>query len=278
MTPDFTHKIFNAEVPPPDTAWENIAAELDKMGSGFVHKVAEASIEPPATVWQNVAIAINAPRQKKIIPLNKTWVKWAAAAAIIGVIAIGTINYFNSNNRNSLVSNGKGDPKNEANISPSTSNNANETTSPGNAVALNPGAPLADNGGSLPPKKGPSTNRNNPSLKVRHALIESVGIEKQDLVGTESDPRISNNISSTPGTFIPPPDYFTVTAPNGEKVRISSKFSDAVASLYGGDNVDYFWKLRFDSWKSKLMTNPSFIPSAGNFLDIAELKDMLKEQ
>jgi hypothetical protein len=69
-----------------------------------------------------------------------------------------------------------------------------------------------------------------------------------------------------------------VTAPNGEHVRISSKFSDAVTSLIGGDNVDYFWKSRFDSWKSKLMTNPSFIPSAGNFLDIAELKDLLKEQ
>ena len=275
MTPNFTHKILDAEIPPPDSAWEHIAAELDKLGgSGFVHKVAEASIEPPPMVWQNVASALNSPRGKTI-PLSRPWMKWAAAAAILGIIAVLTI----TNSKNNLVSSGKVDPRNERNVSPSTSINANESSLAGVSPSLIPGTRLADNERQLPLKRSLFTNNNLPeSPQVRHATIESAGIEKQDLLGSESESRLSNNIPSTPATFIPAPDYFVVTAPNGEKVRISSKFSDAVASLYGGDNIDYYWKWRFDSWKSKLMTNPSFIPSAGNFLDIAELKDMLKEQ
>ena len=277
MTPNFTHKLLNAEIQPPDSAWEHIAAELDKLdGSGFVHKVAEASIEPPPMVWQNVASALNSPRAKTI-PLNSPWVKWAAAAAIIGVIVVVAINYLNSGDRNSLVSAGKGEPKNETNVSPSTSNNSNES-SPGTSASVNPDTRLADNIRPLTKRIEPRTTRNQTQVPVRHATIESAGIEKQELLGSDGEPRLNNNIPSNSATFIPAPDYFVVTAPNGEKVRISSKFSDAVASLYGGDNIDYYWKWRFDSWKSKLITNPSFIPSAGNFLDIAELKDMLKEQ
>ena len=277
MTPNFTHKILNAEVLPPDSAWEHIAAELDKLeGSGFVHKVAEASIEPPPTVWQNVASALGSPRAKAI-PLSRAWVKWAAAAAIIGVIAIVAINYVNSNNQSGTVSAGTVEPKNETNISPSTSNNSSPS-SPGTSGTLNPDSRLADNIRPLARRTETRTTNVQSQSKVRHATIESAGIEKQEFLGSESEPRLSNNIPSTSATFIPAPEYFVVTAPNGEKVRISSKFSDAVTSLYGGDNIDYYWKWRFDSWKSKLMTNPSFIPSAGNFLDIAELKDMLKEQ
>jgi len=277
MTPNFTHKILHAEIQPPDSAWEHIAAELDKLdGSGFVHKVAEASIEPPPLVWQNVASALNA-SQTKTIPLNRPWMKWAAVAAIVGAIAIVAINFLNSTNRDSLVSEGKGESKNETNVTPSTSDNSNES-SPGTSASLNPDTRLADNVRPLTKRSEGQTTRGQSQFPVRHAAIESAGIEKQELLGSENEPRLSNNIPPTSATFIPAPDYFVVTAPNGEKVRISSKFSDAVASLYGGDNIDYYWKWQFDSWKSKLITNPSFIPSAGNFLDIAELKDMLKEQ
>ena len=94
----------------------------------------------------------------------------------------------------------------------------------------------------------------------------------------ESQPNVSDNVSASSAKYIPPPDYYVVTAPNGEKTKISTKFSNAVASLMGGDNVDYLWKSRFDNWKTKLISSPSFIPAAGNFLDIAELKDLIKEQ
>lgn len=276
MTSNFTNKVLNAEIPPPDSAWDNIAAQLNKLdGSNFVHKVAEASIEPPATVWENVATVLGS-HQSKTIPLNTRWVKWMAAAAIVGVIAVVAINYMNSERRNNLVSAGKVEPKNDAKDSISPIPHGNEGSSPATSSSLSSGTQLADNGTQI--KKASAANGNKSQIPVRHATIESAGLETQDMLRSDGEPRVSNNVPSTPGTFIPAPDYYLVTAPNGEKVKISSKFSDAVTVLYGGDNVDYFWKSRFDSWKSKLMTNPSFIPSAGNFLDIAELKDMLKEQ
>ena len=279
MTPNFAHKLLNAEIAPPESVWEKIATGLDKSeGSGFVTKVAEASVEPPASVWQRVADAISTPQLARRTPIGRNWVKWAAAAVVVGLIVVIGFNLFKPDIPQSVTSADQAQPKNETNVTPSAGNNTNDASSGGATSPLDPNKTLADNNGSLIPRRGSSRDRTPTKNPVRHASIESVEIEKQDVLSSEGEPRVSNNVSSTPANIIPAPEYFVVTAPNGEKVRISSKFSDAVASLYGGDNVDYYWKWRFDSWKSKLMTNPSFIPSAGNFLDIVELKDMLKEQ
>ena len=278
MTPNFTHKILSAEIPPPDSAWDKIAAELEKLeGSGFIHKVSEASIDPPSSVWQRVANALEGSSPAKRISINRPWIKWAAAAIAAGLVIFTWINYLNQEKPN-LVS-GKGNElKNSTNSSTVPPSNGNDASSGGASTTLSPNTQLSDNIGPNTSKKLLSSNRGQTNLRLRHASIESAGIENQNKLAPESEPRVSNNVSSTSTNLIPAPDYYFVTAPNGEKVRISSKFSGAVTSLFGGDNVDYLWKSRFDSWKSKLMTNPSFIPSAGNFLDIAELKDMLKEQ
>ena len=279
MSTNFAHKILNADIPPPASAWEKIAAELDKQAAtGFVHKVADASIEPPASAWQKIASAIDAlPVQGKRISINRGWVKWTAAAVLIGLVAIAAINFFNTGIETNQVNASKVEPEKNTTV-PSTQPDTNSTADEITATTLNPNTQLADNVQPSNPRRARSTSGTQPQLRVRHASIESAGMERENLLVAEAEPLVNNNVSTTPANIIHAPDYFVVTAPNGEKVRISSKFSEAVTSLYGGDNVDYLWKLRFDSWKSKLMTNPSFIPSAGNFLDIAELKDMLKEQ
>jgi hypothetical protein len=279
MTPNFAHKLLNAEIPPPDSAWHKIASELDKLeGTGFVHKVTEASINPPEEVWKKVAAALDPPRTAKTFTLSRTWVKWTAAALVFGIIAVTAFNFLASDKNRNSVTAGTSETKNDTALTPRRNNNNSDASSTGAASSITSSVGLADNGRQLPSRKGSLAARDQSQNPPRHAVIESAGIEKQDFLNTEAEPRISSNVSSTPANIIPAPEYFVVMAPNGEKVRISSKFSDAVTSLYGGDNVDYFWKTRFDSWKSKLMTNPSFIPSAGNFLDIVELKDMLKEQ
>jgi hypothetical protein len=81
--------------------------------------------------------------------------------------------------------------------------------------------------------------------------------------------------------------YITITSPNGEQTRISSKFLHIISTL--NDDVepqDYFdfmmqenslWKIRFSEWKEKFMTQASLIPTATSFTDILELKDLLME-
>ncbi len=279
MTNNLSHKILNAEIPPPDSVWDLIAAELDKVDHpSFVTKINNASVAPPATMWNKIANALNE-SHTAVVPLtNKRWIKWTAAAVVVGLILFSASLLFNNGgnqggNEETQTVSGK-QPNPSIPLNPST-NKSNIQIIVDNAI-ISAGTKLAINERS--DIKGRNESDRRPGLPIRPALVEPSGFEKLQARPTESESKISNNVSSTSANFIPPPDYFVVTAPNGERVRISSKFSDAVATLVGGDNIDYFWKLRFDSWKSKLMSNPSFIPTGGNFLDIAELKDMLKEQ
>jgi hypothetical protein len=83
-------------------------------------------------------------------------------------------------------------------------------------------------------------------------------------------------------------NYISVTGPNGEQTRISTKFANYLMYLNkdGGDNEEYidylirnsnFWKTRFEQWRNKILQQASFIPSSTNFFDIIELKELLKD-
>lgn len=82
-------------------------------------------------------------------------------------------------------------------------------------------------------------------------------------------------------------NYITVTGPNGEQTRMSSKFLPLLGSMNSNlESLDYFqfwlndnniWKLRFNEWRDRMMKQPNFIPTATNLLDILELKEFLQE-
>jgi len=101
-----------------------------------------------------------------------------------------------------------------------------------------------------------------------------------------------NNLASTVAGAInignrPLNNYLTITGPNGEKIKVSSKFSKLVNYLKEKDpsREDYlenvikegaFWKEKFKEWGDK-MTNNNLAPTPGNFFDIIELSNTIKE-
>jgi hypothetical protein len=76
-------------------------------------------------------------------------------------------------------------------------------------------------------------------------------------------------------------NYITVTSPNGQQTRISSKFLPVLSYLAGhaSSSIDtYGWKSKIEQWKKRLLEDPDFIPAAGNFMDLPELTDVFNEQ
>jgi hypothetical protein len=274
MASNFIHKLMHAEIPPPESAWDKIAAELEKSdANSFVHKLRNASVEPPVSVWPKVLGSFD-----EIKPagtggiLAKGWFKWSAAAVLVGLVAITALFLFNSSNSssNKAARNEQPAKQSPSTVQPKQADTQNRKED--NSIVVSDEAAIAEQASA---KNRPAPRKKNNTTRVKYAVVES-----SELPGPvyENDPRVINNVPVSSANYIPAPDHYVVTAPNGERVRISAKFSDAVTSLFGGDNVDYLWKSKFDSWKTKLISNPSFMPAAGNFLDIAELKDLLKEQ
>jgi hypothetical protein len=277
MAYNFIHRILNAKIPPPESAWEKIAAEMDKSKAiTFPEKISAASIEPPSSLWDTISLALDkSGSSKKSVPVASL-LKWTAAAVIAGLVILSATYFFSSQNDKQHIATTK---MNSPVKSDSGVNKENQQQGSANSTINNSVSIASENVTEANNSKGKRAGKSRKSfLPVRYATIENTGTDNtiDQLKGSQAN--IRDNVSPEEAKYIPAPDYFVISAPNGERVRLSSKFSDAVASLMGGDNVDYNWKSKFDNWKTKLISNPSFIPAAGNFLDIAELKDLLKEQ
>lgn len=77
---------------------------------------------------------------------------------------------------------------------------------------------------------------------------------------------------------MPPKDerYIIVTNPNGQKTRISSKFTDYVGSIYQNTEQNPDWSRKFSEWR-EIMQNKALTPATPNFLDVIEMSDFLEQ-
>jgi hypothetical protein len=72
-----------------------------------------------------------------------------------------------------------------------------------------------------------------------------------------------------------------VTGPNGKQTRISSKFLSCLGYINSRSSENDARGSRciskFDEWRERLIAEPGFIPTANNFFDIFELKDLVQD-
>ena len=276
MSENFTNKILMAEIQPPDNFWSRIAEELDaSKQKDFVQKLAGAEIFPPATAWENIQSRITY-SEVPVVPMRSKWVKYAVAAVTIGVVAIAAFFLLNTNKQSSnIVSTEQPDTNSVAN------KNDQPVASPENGNSDNIGLATAvtpDNTNTSPRviTKRASSNSSN----VRYASVEPV--QTGNLADQISDPTqgVNENIPAAMKASIPAPEYYTIQAPNGQPVKISARFSGAANYFFSSDDKsdNSTWKAKLENWRNKLMSNPSFIPSASNFLDILELRELMKDQ
>lgn len=96
---NLSQKLQNLQVAAPVLAWENISGELDDEKSFEIigKKLSSVAVAPPADVWGKIQenLSITLPVTKKeapVIPLKIRISKYAAAAAVIGILVLSA--YF----------------------------------------------------------------------------------------------------------------------------------------------------------------------------------------
>ena len=116
MSYNFIHRILNAEIPPPESSWDKIASSLDTGGAtGFVEKLSLAVIEPPTTVWHQIATALDTTRDERKGAVMGNWMRWSAAAIVVGIIVVSVSYFFNAH---TTTKNFAGTSTDKTNVSP----------------------------------------------------------------------------------------------------------------------------------------------------------------
>ena len=296
MSVSLQNKLQQFEVAPPPSVWDKISSQLDNE---FVpaditvsSKLSDASLPAPAGMWDKINAELSSAEQElqsiqdsvvteknNTIPLYR---RIAVAAIIIGLLCTAGIYFLNSNKTGEMAAVPKG--KAPTVVIDNT---------PPSLATITPPAIVARRIESRSPKKRnnnesviPAQPEESTSVPDEAPLYDLHTVSALQPVSVSGPPLRDNkgNIILDASLISNPEDeYIVITGPNGKQTKISSKFLSCLgymnASLSSND-IDprgLRCKTQFEEWRKKILAQPGFIPTANNFFDIFELKDMLQE-
>ncbi|MBL7699820.1 MAG: hypothetical protein JNK79_16755 [Chitinophagaceae bacterium] len=295
MPGSLQNKLQQYEVTPPPAVWNKIAEQLDQefvSGDSIISKkLDDASVNPPQAIWNMIDAELHnqpaAAEIKRITASSVIYKRIAAAAVLVGLVALGMFYFFSGDGI-----------KNEqlVKINPDTS-----SEKPRVADEKVP-SPAKDQGIASLPVKRKNAVRSQASFAAKRPVAATFSepvnsLEQAPLYELNTVSALQPvSVSAPPlrdksGNLIldlamisnPDDPYITVTGPNGKQTKISSKFLNCLGYLNASvsssemDAKAIRCTTQFEEWRRRLLAEPAFIPTANNFFDIFELKDLLQE-
>lgn len=291
MSVNWQNKISNFDIPPPREVWDKIASQLDEefdpAETRLSQKFLDFEIMPPPFLMENVLnqlLPVEVKPVARIVPLR--FKRMAAAAVTIGLILISYFFFFNGStgSNNGTSSSNLLPPVAVVPSSPGAgTNNADKNqdqSAPDNPVNIAKAEPeksrfargMAASLITTPPVKRANLNR----VSTANA-VSPISVNAPPIYDVDGNIVMDENLVSAPDE-----NYIIVTSPNGEQTKISRKFLKMLCVMNGGSdnyiNAENFqWKQKFEEWKSKLLQQAAYMPTANNFLDIMDLKELLED-
>jgi len=293
MSEELKYKLQDYEAAPPPDAWDNVRLKLAEINELLLvsEKLYNYEVIPPDTSWQVILAGLNQvsvqPHQGPVKKLNKRVFAMVAAAAVLGVILLGSLYLVNNISSKSRFGGIKPD---------SPGNNQNKSSTPltvplqikrNNSISQQMNASISDN---IINKQKNKLNKDTDKI-LRNTIIKNVRSFGSELgviiqpkpIRNERGYIIQNlNLMNLGGN-----DYISITGPNGQQTKISAKFLNVLLYMNDDSNIEQFegyfsktfmesliWKSRFKEWRNKLIQT-SIIPSPDNFMDILSFKDLI---
>lgn len=294
MAEPLKNKLVNFEVLPPSGVWNNIAYELKEINkfSFISQKMYDYEIVPPENTWQAIHLTlhnnIKAPFQLPVRRIKRPVYKIMAAAAMLGVILLGALYFFNNSSYKNRISHQNLLEDNNENKLPDIITDKIPAPSPyGSVQAPQINTALTSSINKPKRKYAPGKNKTLRNTIVKN--VRSLGTELAIFIAAKpirnergyiiQDLELINEVSDN--------NYISITGPNGQQTKISSKLMNGLLYLNEDSNIEQFegyfdktfiesliWKARFQDWRQKIIQT-SFIPSSANFMDILEFKDLI---
>lgn len=289
------NEIYQHEVTPPDGVWNRIVHDLDNEFIVFKNTFHNLEINPPGSSWDIIQNTLNTPQDTKISSITiKKVIRIAVAAAIIG-ISFFTANYFITDIKPNTTTGQKVQPgtQNDNLISsPDTKNTEKlQTTVSHNStpvIASITGSPKNTTPQNSTPSGMYSNDQTLNTPAISSIQLDEIPISDRYNLDNTASKRIRNlkgEIKEDVRLLDLPNSYFYMTGPNGQSIRVSSKFRNTIQYLNGSEKEEMldvilresrYWRNQFKIWKEEVGTS-TFIPSANNFMDISELMKLLSQ-
>lgn len=302
MADNQLHKLKNLEVPPPEGTWnkilERLNTEFDKEDAVLSKRLEYAEATPPAGLFNRISEKISTNKTTetgKVKIINAPYFKVAVAAAFIGIVSAAAFYFLNYNLPTSVQDTASHHLVNTDTTAVTLNNEAQasaEILEKTEAVTKMPYTettesfihqathqPATVQYAELYPNEFTTPGYVTINSDKMMVKPDSEFYIEAPLIRDETGAVIMDMglVKDETGEFV------IVTSPNGKQTRLSGKFADKLRYLNTGLLPVYFdfesfeWSHKFDEWRSLFMSNNNFIPTAGNFLDILELKNIIQK-
>jgi negative regulator of sigma E activity len=328
MSSDLKNRLYNYEVTPPVTAWENIAGALDEshldnkfpstlynstitapatvwtaisesldelqLGSKFPETLYNLSAPPPAQAWDKIQAALDSAATAPVIPARRKvipFVRYAAAAAVLAIVAFGTVRILSSGNQQSADSGVKNTPASGivTTVPPAGNDNTNNVaTTP---VINEPSAITNDearNDAALEDSKQTYASLDRSDKQRMKKVSEEFFRAPADPIEVSANFNPVHTYEDLECTDVNTPvfasgsssidmagRYAMLVTPDGHIIRISKKLGDLVCCVSGEEQDDECVD-QLKKWRKKIANSP-VAPSPGNFMDILDMLHTLKD-
>ncbi len=309
MSTELQKKLNQYEVLPPEACWSQISERLNSEYSTadtvVAEHLADSTAVVPAGAWLGIARVLHADQdvmitpgtsEAPVVPMHNGWLKRIAAVIVLAISVTLLYRYI------SVPSDGSGEatlpvvsaiPQTGASVVPFA-------PEPPSQSSVAPPVARVNRTPRVVRRVNPKPSRNNEAVYIAEAASTEMRYANID---NAERPRITHpiSVSSEPirdaeGNIImdeklvsaPDNNYVTVTGPNGEQTRMSKKFFRALSYLSADSDDENnmgvmlqesaLWKWLFQEWRTRLIQDPTFIPSSTNFLDILQMKDLFNDQ
>jgi hypothetical protein len=282
-------KLYQHEELPPPGIWDEMIKVLADEPYQIRQSLNEYTATPPDKVWENITFQI----EKKDTPASVSFLHkfrrttLSYAAAITGIGLFTALLVFLLNNKpnevgvkdlaaglnfqdSPLLENNNTDTNQDLEknltLNKPAEGSLNSENQPGNAASKNDELKKED---ITPVKVNPVIA----SIKKPHAPI-----------GLKTNPKEPEQKISSKKVSYSDGNYILMYENNGQANRVSYKLAEMVQSLNSNELAPgnskesaQLWQKKITEWKEK-MGHSTFIPSASNFFDIAEMAEILNAE
>lgn len=285
----FKDRLYNEELAPPTNIWSKISHDLENGDYLAFKDLSYTEVTPPADTWKNIEELLS---ETKVIPFrkkNNLLLKVLAAAGVVGMMFFVINGLIVKDDIETVVSD-KTKTNQEKTIKADPAEKQPEVKLPEETVRQYTIASSQSTRKVTVPAEGVSFESDYKSFN--HTVSSVSRDEKSYTDKLDVNSGMNRKIRNTSGEIREdinlldlPNSYFMMTGPNGQSMRISSKFRNTIQYLNAENKEELldvilresqYWKSLFKDWKDKV-GNSAFVPSMDNFMDIAELMKLIQE-
>jgi len=269
----FPSTLYNIEIAAPVTVWEKIANRLDDslFADEFSTKLNNAEVTPPTGNWNKIKALLDEQSdtgKRKIFPI----LRYAAAAAVIGLIAWGGFQLFNSKSNEPDIAVQKVFPVNPDTIKSETIQTDNSSDQKIATTDIPSAEDEARNDAALEASKKTYAKLDVATRsKIKNAADFYFTSGSESAINTRGlnvEP-VASNFSESGNRYI------VLMTPDGNIIRMSKKLGNLVCCV-SGQQEDFECVNKIKKWREQI-ANSASNHSPGNFMDILSLVNSLQE-